>query len=271
VAAMSWVAHDVEPYVLKLHMARFEAKFGFGVSFLAILIGSWFPDMATKWIVYGTTIGPWKFDVADAASFHRSWPGVGFTHSLAYGVAVGVLFWLVFRRHRWAKTWAIGLLVGVTAHVLSDTLDTNGVMLFFPFSTERVSLEVWAYAGSTGRYADGAAYFSSLGFVWDGFWITMVLLNWKTLRFGYFQQHVMTDPFFGFLNGRLRIPETALVVVYRAAFFYGVCRWLGWLLWTHVGNSYAFDLSLGGPDWIPPFETLLVLFGISGCACHLRH
>ena len=31
----------------------------------------------------------------------------------------------------------------------------------------------WAYAGQYGRLTDAAAYFSGLGFVWDGFWVVV--------------------------------------------------------------------------------------------------
>jgi len=269
---MSWAAHDVEPYVIKPHLRRLEAKLGFAISFMAILIGSWAPDMMTKWFVYGISIGPWGFRADNPAEFHRGWPGVGFMHSLAWGVVVGVVVWLIFRKKRWAKSWAIGLMVGIWAHVLSDTLDSNGVQLFFPLTTERVHFDAWAYAGETGRYVDGAAYFSSLGFVWDGFWIGMVLLNWRVLKNDYFQEHIRPEAFFVFLNHRLHIPDAALVVLYRGAFFYGVCRWCAWLIWTHVTHDNSFDLSWGGPSWVPPFETLLVFFGAgSGCPCGMPH
>jgi len=269
---MSWATHDVEPYVIRRHIERLERKLGFRISFMAILLGSWWPDMMTKWLVYGITVGPWDVKIDNPPQFHRSWPGVGFTHSLMYGVVVAGLFYVVFRKKSWAKVWAVGLLIGVWAHVLSDTLDTNGVMLFFPFSLDRVHLDVWAYAGQTGRYQDGTAYFSSFGFVWDGFWIVMVLLNWKVLKLEYFRAYVSSaDPFWGFLHRRLHMPEQALIVLYRGAFFYGVCRWCAWLIWVHVTHSNSFDLTLGGPSWVPPFETLLPFMGGAACPCGMPH
>ncbi len=258
---MSWATHDVEPYVIKRHVARLERKIGFQLSFMAILLGSWGPDLLTKWIVYGVKLGGFEIKADDPAKFHRGYPGVGLTHSLMFGVVIGLLFYLLSRRNAWAKGWAIGLMIGIWAHVLSDTLDTNGVMLFFPFSLERVSFDAWQYAGETGRYIDGAAYFSSLGFVWDGFWIGMVLLNYRTLSRGYFREHVLPDPFFGFLHRRFHLPEDALVVLYRGAFFFGVCRWVAWLLWAHVLNDNAFDISWGGPDWVAPFGLALPFLG----------
>ena len=269
---MSWATHDVEPYVIQRHIARLETKLGFRISFMAILVGSWLPDMMTKWLVYGITVGPWDVQVDDPAKFHRSWPGVGFTHSLMYGILIALVFYVVFRKRDWAKVWAIGLMIGIWAHVLSDTLDTNGVMLLFPFTTNRFHLDVWAYAGGTGRYNDGRAYFSSFGFVWDGFWILMVLLNWKVLRRDYFVARVTTgDALWGWLHKKLHISPDVLLVIYRGAFFYGVCRWCAWLIWTHVTHHSTFDLTLGGPSWVPPFETLLPMFGGAACPCGMPH
>ncbi len=236
---MSWATHDVEPYVIQKHLAG-------RVSFIAVLIGSWSPDLFTKWFVYGIELGGYKIRADDPAAFHRSWPGIGFTHSLTFGVLIGLIFFAVTRH----KAWSIGLMAGIWAHALSDTLDTNGVMLFFPI-TERISFGAWQYAGETSRFLDGAAYFSCLGFVWDGFWIGLTLYNWRVLTLTYFRNHVVPgDPFWSFFGRWL--PEAALVVVYRGAFFYGTTRWIAWLIWAHVLHDYAFDLSWGGPYWVPP-------------------
>ena len=247
-ALLSWATHDVEPYVIQRHLPA-----GWRVSFLAILIGSWGPDIFTKWFVYGVNFGGASIRASDPAHFHRSWPGAGFTHSLAFGVAVGLLCYLITR----SRAWGIGLMIGIWAHVLSDTLDTNGVMLFFPLSLARVHLDAWQYAGETSRFMDGAAYFSSLGFVWDGFWLCMVLINRQVLTLSYFRESVLPRDGVWKFTGRF-IPESAQVVLYRGAFFYGACRWTAWLIWAHVLHSYAFDLSWGGPSWVPPFAALLV-------------
>ena len=237
---MSCVAHDVEPYLIKQHVGR-------RVSFVAVLLGSWGPDVLTKWFVYGITVAGVRLKADDPAQFHRGWPGVGFTHSLAFGVVVGALCYLLTRN----RAWSLGLSIGLWAHVLSDTLDSNGVMLFFPFSIERVHVDAWAYAGEAGRYVDGAAYFSCLGFVWDAFWLALLLINWRVLTADYFRANVAPfDPFWTW-NGRF-LPESGQLVLYRGAAFYGATRWLAWLIWAHVLHDYAFDLSWNGPYWVPP-------------------
>jgi membrane-bound metal-dependent hydrolase YbcI (DUF457 family) len=238
---MSWAAHDLEPYALQKH-------FGKAVAFVPLVIGSYAPDLLTKWLVYGSDLaGILSIKPDDPESFHRGWPGVGFTHSLAFGVAVALLIYLGGRNRAWGRTWALGFLIGQWAHALTDIGDTRGTMLLFPFSLEPISVGAWAYAGQLGRYVDAGAYFSGLGFVWDGVWVVYGLYNWKVLKRSYYREYIAVDPLFVWLGGRL--PETALVALYRASFFYGVTRWTAWLLWAHVVNDYQFDLNWGGPDW----------------------
>jgi membrane-bound metal-dependent hydrolase YbcI (DUF457 family) len=236
---MSWVAHDVEPYVVQRHLGR-------RVAFTPLLIGSYAPDLVTKWFVYGVGFAGYHLEAEDPAQFHRGWPGVGFTHSLAFGVAIGFLIYMVGRN----RVWAVSFVIGQWAHALTDTLDTLGTMLFFPFSTELVAAGAWAYAGQTGRYTDAGAYFSGLGFVWDGIWLLWAALSWRVLTRAYFRETVMqADPFWRWAGRSLS--ETVLIAVYRAAFFYGACRWVAWLAWAHLVRSFAFDFSWGGPKWVP--------------------
>ena len=44
---------------------------------------------------------------------------------------------------------------------------------------------------------------------------------------------------------------TGLLALYRAAFFYGCCRWVAWMIWAHVIHDYPYDPSWGGPHWAP--------------------
>ncbi len=70
---MSWIAHDLEPYL-------FQRKLGAGVaiSFVALVLGSWGPDVVTKWFVYGTNVvGPLSGFVWEAlwvAAALACWP-----------------------------------------------------------------------------------------------------------------------------------------------------------------------------------------------------
>ena len=171
---MSWAAHDLEPYAFQRHL---KLK----VAFVPLLIGSYSPDMMTKWFVYGVHIGPWDLKASDPAKFHRGWPGFGFTHSLLYGLVIGLIIWKVFG----SKLWGLSFVVGQFAHALTDTGDTVGTMLLFPW-TLHFHLNAWAYAGQTGRMTDAAAYFSGLGSMWDAVWMVYGFYSWRVLTSDFF-------------------------------------------------------------------------------------
>ena len=234
---MSWAAHDLEPYAIQRHL-------GVRVAFVPLLIGSYAPDLMSKWFVYGIRIGGIELKADDPAQFHRGWPGVGFTHSLLFGAVVALLLWKVAG----SRIWGVSFLLGHWAHSLTDTGDTVGTQLFFPW-TLHVHFDAWAYAGQAGRLTDAAAYFSGLGCMWDLVWIVYGLFSWRVLTRSYFLETIL--PADGFLRwiGRL-VPETALLALYRAAFFYGTCRWIAWTIWAHVLHDYPYDLTWGGPHWV---------------------
>lgn len=237
---MSWVAHDVEPYVFQRKMVRIPIA----ISFPALVLGSWGPDLLTKWFVYGTKVVGFDLKASDPVQFHRGWPGVGFTHSLTFGLALGALVYVVTK----SSAWACGLMIGIWLHVLSDVGDTVGSMLFFPW-TKHFAVGAWAYAGQTGRLTDAAAYYSGLGFVWDALWIALALACLPVLRSSYFRERVAPRDGFWRWVGRW-LPPDAVLAVYRGAIFFGVCRFAGWLLWAHALHRYHFDPTWGGPHWV---------------------
>jgi len=227
-----------------------------------LLIGSYAPDLMSKWFVYGVHIGGWDLKASDPVQFHRGWPGVGFTHSLLFGVVVAFLVWRLLG----SKTWALSFLIGQWAHAITDTGDTVGTMLFFPW-TIHIHFGAWAYAGQTGRLTDAAAYFSGPGAVWDLVWIVYGIFSWRVLTRSYFEQHVFTADAFWSRANRV-VPAAALLVLYRTAFFYGTSRWIAWSLWAHVVHNYPYDISWGGPHWVPaahsPSLTWPQLAGVLG-------
>jgi hypothetical protein len=236
-ALLSWAAHDLEPYAIQRH-SRLK------IAFVPLLIGSYAPDLMSKWFVYGVHIGGWDLKASDPVQFHRGWPGVGPTHSLLFGVVIALLIWRIFG----SKTWAISFLIGQWAHAITDTGDTVGTMLFFPW-TVHVHVGAWAYAGQTGRMTDAAAYFSGPGGVWDAVWIVYGIFSWRVLTRSYFEEHVYTADRFWPSANRI-LPAAALLVLYRTAFFYGTSRWIAWSLWAHVVHHYPYDISWGGPHWV---------------------
>jgi hypothetical protein len=254
---MSWAAHDLEPYVI-------QRELGKRVAFVPLLAGSYSPDMLSKWFVYGIGLFGHELKADNPAQFHRGWPGVGFTHSLSFGVLIGLLLFALTRN----KVVAYSFVIGQWAHALTDTGDTVGTMLLFPFTDHLFAIGAWAYAGQTGRYTDAGAYFSGLGFVWDGVFVVWGILSWRVLTRRYFRETItQADPFWRWAGRSLS--ETTLVTLYRVSFFYGICRWAAWLIWAHVVHSFPIDLRWGGPRWVPHvYASELNAAGAgSGCCC----
>jgi hypothetical protein len=231
---VSWAAHEFENYFLQRHT-------GLKASFLAIAVGTFLPDLLTKALVYASD---------DPAQFHRGWPGVGFTHSFIFGFAVAVAFLAATR----SRSWAVGILVGQWAHVLTDICDTAGVMPFFPFSTENFTISMWKHAAVAGRYGDASAYYSSLGGVWDLFWFLMfVLFARNTITRGYFRNVVVAGDAaaWGWISRTLRLGEDGLLVLYRGLLFYGLGRMLSWFIYARSVAGDPFQPRWGGPDFVP--------------------
>lgn len=230
---MSWAAHEFENYFLQRHV---NVK----ASFLGIALGALAPDLFTKSLVYASD---------DPAKFHRGWPGVGFTHSFLFGVVFALVVLALTR----SRGWALGILIGQWAHVLTDVADTAGVMLFFPFSTEPVSISMWKHAAAEGRYGDAAAYYSSLGGVWDFFWLSMTLaFASRSLRREYFRAVVVpADPrAWAWLHRTLRLPEEGLLLLYRGFLFYGLGRMVSWFLYARFEARTPFQPVWGGPHYV---------------------
>ena len=177
--------------------------------------------------MYGITIGGHHYGADSPHQWHRGWPGMGFTHTLFLGVLIGA----GSGRGSGAGPSRSGYILGFAAHALTDVNDSVGTMLLFPFTTLNwttgdVGLRRDEVSG--GKYLDAAAYYSSLGLVMDLFWLVVVLFSWRVLTREYWRtQIVPADPHIWSWLGQ-RMPERALLALYRATFFYGVCRLLAW-------------------------------------------
>jgi membrane-bound metal-dependent hydrolase YbcI (DUF457 family) len=231
---MSWAAHEFENYFIQKHV-------GVKASFVAIVVGTSLPDLFTKRFVY-SALHP--------AQFQRGWPGVGYTHSFLFGVVFAVAVLALTR----SRSWALGILLGQWAHVVTDICDTAGVMPFFPFSTENVTISMWRHAASAGRHGDAAGYYSSLGGVWDLFWFVMVLaFAREVLRSDYFHRVIVpADPrVWSWFRRRLRLSDAGLLVLYRGYFMYGFSRMVAWFLYARFEVKTPFQPTWGGPAYLP--------------------
>lgn len=241
---MSWAAHELESYFLQKHT---QAR----VSYLAILLGCLLPDLFTKLPVYGWKIGSVTLKAKVPYQYHRGWPGVGFTHSFMFGVVFALIILAIFK----CRPWFVGILIGEFAHVLTDICDSVGTMVFFPATTQHYTIGMWAYASQAGRYGDAAAYYSSLGGVWDLLWLCLAAVGWKVFtRDFFFGTVVPNDPAWAWLRRKFALSDRAMLAVYRSYFVYGGCRIFGWFLWARLRNplrgTQTLDWSWGGPAFV---------------------
>ena len=230
---MSWAAHEFENYFIQKHV-------GVKASFVAIVAGTSLSDFFTKKFVYSA---------ADPPQFHRGWPGIGFTHSFIFGFAFALIALGVFR----SRSWALGLLIGHWAHVSTDICDTAGVMPFFPFSTEPLTVSMWKHAAVAGRHGDASAYYSSLGGVWDFFWfVIVVIFARKVLRGEYFRSVIIpADPkVWAAFRRWFRLTDRGLLVLYRGYFIYGFARMVSWFLYARFEVKAPWQPVWGAPDWV---------------------
>src|SRR5262249_49581032 len=145
-STMSWVAHDLEPYILQRKLGRTAIT----ISFPALVLGSWGPDILTKWFVHGLSFSGLHLRASDPLQFRRSWRGAGLPQSLAIAVLVDAVVCLRSRISR----WDIGLMLGLWLHALSDVGDAVGVMLCFHVTTHLYALGAWANADTSSRISD---------------------------------------------------------------------------------------------------------------------
>ena len=235
---MSWAAHEFENYFIQKHA-------GAKASFLAIVLGTMVPDAFTK---------KWVYMADEPAHFHRAFPGgIGYTHSLIFGLGIAVVVLAVTR----SRTWALGLLLGQWAHVFTDVTDSAGTLVFWPFSDENVSIGMWRHAASAGRFGDAAAYYSSLGGIWDFFWFLMIVFTAReVLRADYFHKVIVpTDArIWGWLHTKLRLPWHALLIVYRTWFLYAFSRMMSWFIFARFDVKAPWEPHWDGPSYVVPTD-----------------
>jgi membrane-bound metal-dependent hydrolase YbcI (DUF457 family) len=255
---VSWAAHQFEVYAVQAHLPK---KMRGKVSFWAIFLGDFTPDFLSKFWVYGFTINGKHYGADVPHQWHRGWPGMGFTHTMFAG-AIFALVWWSWKKNR---AFTVGYLLGYAAHALTDINDSVGVMLLFPLLTLNFTSQTWAYAATIdgGKYLDAAAYYSSLGLVMDLVWMCVVLFSWRVLTREHWRtQIVPADARVWAWFGRW-LPERGLLALYRATFFYGVCRMISWSAWARLfadpaefgeydvtSRGFPMDLSWTGPYWL---------------------
>lgn len=255
---MSWAAHQFEVYAVQAHLPR---KMRGRVSFWGIFLGDFTPDFLSKFWVYGFTINGTHYGADVPHKWHRGFPGMGFTHTLFFGIVLTLAIW-GWRRNR---AFTVGYLLGYAAHALTDINDSVGVLLLFPFLLTNFTSQTWAYAATIegGKYLDAAAYYSSLGLVMDALWLVVVLVSWRVLTREYWRTRIVPADARAWAWFGRWLPERGLLALYRATFFYGLCRMISWSAWARLfadpvefaaydvtSRGFPMDLSWTGPYWL---------------------
>lgn len=109
--------------VAAVYPKAFKARY-----YLPILTGAFLANLADFdfLLVFAT----------DDKNWHR-----GFTHSIIFSFAVGLLFYVYFGRNEWRKAMAFSL--AFASHFVLDFITTKiggGLELFFPFTNEKYGL-----------------------------------------------------------------------------------------------------------------------------------
>ena len=68
----------------------------------------------------------------------------------------------------------------------------------------------------------------------DVFWLVVVLLSWRVLTRDYWRTQIVPADARVWAWFAKLLPERGLLALYRATFFYGVCRMISWSVWAHV-------------------------------------
>jgi hypothetical protein len=88
----------------------------------------------------------------------------------------------------------------------------------------------------------------------------VVLCSWRVFTREYWRTNVVPADAHAWAALGRWLPERALLALYRATFFYGICRLIAWSTWAHLiarpvingveHRGYPMDLSWNGPWWL---------------------
>ena len=231
---MCWFSHDLEPYAFKILSRR--------VLLTWLLFGSVSPDIFTKFFIESGWIPVFQ---------HRH-IGIGVTHTLFFGVVVAIIIYFLAKRkvgHDYAVRASTSFLIGQWSHVLLDSLDSVGLMIFFPFSEKFFALSFWSYAAQLGHWGDLYVFYHSIAlfietivfvFVWLKAWRFLLPREFEKIlseeRLDYIisvrNRGVLYTLYFYYMVASLRLPvwvfkvwfaytptDEALLLVFRNMFY----------------------------------------------------
>lgn len=141
---MCWLAHITEQLIFKKHAAKLDLRW--------LLVGGTVPDIfgLLKVAIYAGLIDYQQHRGGQLGTFHTPFFGL---------LMASLIYLFYFRNSHWkptvrAKLAAISLLVGQWSHIVSDSFDSKGCMLLYPFSKVRYPIGFWEYRADRGLVND---------------------------------------------------------------------------------------------------------------------
>lgn len=176
---MCWLAHLTEQFIFKKHAGRLDLRW--------LLVGATVPDVfgLLKVAIYTGLIDHKQHRSGQLGTFHTPFFGV----LMALGVYLFYLHGAGWRPNLRAKLMTLSVLVGQWSHIISDSFDSKGCMLFYPFSKTRYPMGFWEYRADRGLVNDfiyfhwGQPYAPIIEFGFAA-WAAWILYRDGTLQWG---------------------------------------------------------------------------------------
>ena len=155
---MSWLAHFTEQVVFKKHMPKLDLRW--------LLIGGMAPDALglLKILIYTRVL---EYEQHRGMEF-------GAMHTLFFGFLIaGIVYFYYLRKNNWIRNdvaimWSVSVLIGEFSHIISDSFDSKGCMLFWPYLTEQYGIGFWEYRAHYGLSND------FMYFHWGNVWAPII-------------------------------------------------------------------------------------------------
>lgn len=213
---MCWLAHVTEQFVFKKHGLKLDLRW--------LLVGGLAPDVfgLLKVGIYTGLI---------AMEQHRG-QQLGTFHTPFFGLLLTLGVYLVYtRRASWkptlgAKLTAVSVLVGQWSHIVSDSFDSKGCMLFYPFSKVRYPLSLWEYRADRGFVNDfiyfhwGNLYAPIIEFTFAT-WAGLILYKMGKIQWG---------------SREIQVPRQPVMLF---AIAYGLFLWVPFVALRAVGYDFG--------------------------------
>jgi len=134
---LPWLAHLTFPLVLK----------------------RLYQELALKWLLIGALLPDWF--LIGKALVYSGMDGRGVPLGLGHTLLVPLLIGVFLNLSGIESRSYVSFIIGAWSHIFLDTLDSKGVLLFFPFVSKHVAFNVWQYTGQYGFPEDLLLFYAN--------------------------------------------------------------------------------------------------------------